>query len=72
MAKKRGQTLAQMALAWVLRRPTVCSTIIGVRTLEQLKENLGALRNLDFSPEELETIDGFAQDRDITLWPPNC
>ena len=72
IARKRGQSLAQMALAWVLRKPVVCSTVIGVRTLEQLKENLGALQNLAFSQEELASIDHFAHDRGITLWPPNC
>ncbi len=72
IAARRGQTLSQMALAWVLRRPAVCSTIVGVRTIEQLKENLGAIQNLGFTPEELEEIDGFAKDGDITLWPPNC
>jgi L-glyceraldehyde 3-phosphate reductase len=72
IARRRGQTLAQMALAWTLRDPVVCSTLVGVRTLDQLQENLGALRNLAFSPEELAEIDQFAVDRGLTLWPPNA
>ncbi len=53
----RGQTLPQLALAWVLRRPEVTSALIGVRTLEQLDDNLGTLSNLDFTAEELAAID---------------
>lgn len=72
IAKRRKQSLAQMALAWVIRKPSICSTIIGVRTREQLDENLHALDNIDFSAEELAEIDKFAVDRGVTLWPPNC
>ena len=72
IAKKRGQSLSQMALAWVIRNPLVCSTIIGVRTQEQLEENLLSLGNIDFSIDELKEIDCFAIDRGVTLWPPNC
>lgn len=72
LARRRGQSLAQMALAWVLRNPIVCSTVIGVRSLAQLKENLGALENLEFATEELQAIDRVAQDLDLTLWPANC
>lgn len=57
IARDRGQTMPQLALAWVLRRPEVTSALIGVRTLEQLYENLGALANLTFSFEELQAID---------------
>lgn len=57
IAKARGQSLPQMALAWVLNRPEMTSALIGVRTLEQLHDNLGALGNLDFSAEELSAID---------------
>ncbi len=57
IAKRRGQSLAQMALAWVLRRDTVTSVIIGARTPEQIKENCGALENLMFTQEELGEID---------------
>lgn len=72
IADRRGQTLAQMALAWVLRNPSVCSTIIGVRTSDQLKENLKALENLAFSTQELQDIDQLATGWDTTFWPPNC
>ena len=57
IAKARGQTPVQLALAWVLRRPEVTSALIGVRTLDQLKDNLGALSNLTLSPEEIAAID---------------
>ncbi|MBP1771321.1 MAG: hypothetical protein H6P99_484 [Holophagaceae bacterium] len=72
IAHRRGQSLAQMALAWVLRRPLVCSTVIGVRTAEQLKENLLALEQLAFTDDELQDIDRAASGCDTTLWPPNC
>jgi L-glyceraldehyde 3-phosphate reductase len=57
IAKARGQTMVQLALAWVLRRQEVTSALIGVRTLEQLKDNLGALKNLTLSPAEVTAID---------------
>jgi L-glyceraldehyde 3-phosphate reductase len=57
IAKARGQTLVQLALAWVLRREEMTSALIGVRTLEQLKDCLGALDKLDFSGDELAAID---------------
>jgi L-glyceraldehyde 3-phosphate reductase len=57
IARKRGQLLPQMALAWVLRDPRVTSAIIGVSSVKQLQENLGALENLEFSPDELAEID---------------
>jgi L-glyceraldehyde 3-phosphate reductase len=56
IAKARGQTMVQLALAWVLRRKEVTSALIGVRTLEQLKDNLGALNNLTLSPAEVKAI----------------
>ena len=58
IARTRGQTLAQLALAWVLRRPEVTSTLVGVRTLDQLKDNLGVLNNMTFSADELAARDG--------------
>lgn len=58
IAAKRGQTLAQMAIAWILRDGRVTSALIGASKVEQLKENLGALKNLSFSREELDAIDG--------------
>jgi len=57
IAKARGQSMVQLALAWVLRRPEMTSALVGVRTLEQLQDNLGVLNNLDFSPEEIAAID---------------
>jgi L-glyceraldehyde 3-phosphate reductase len=57
IARGRGQTLAQMALAWVLRDPVVTSALVGVSSLQQLDENLAALDNRAFAPEELAEID---------------
>lgn len=57
IAQQRGQALAQMALAWVLRLPQVTSALIGASSVEQLKTNLAALEHLDFSSEELQDID---------------
>ena len=57
VARRRGQALSQMALAWVLRDPRITSAIIGVSSVRQLEENLAALDHLEFSPEELEQID---------------
>ena len=57
MAQARGQSLAQMALAWTLARPEVTSTLIGARTVAQLNDSLGALQNLAFSPAELAQLD---------------
>jgi L-glyceraldehyde 3-phosphate reductase len=68
LAKERGQTLAQMAIAWVLRDPRVTSALIGARTVQQLEDSLTAVRNLDFSADELERIDRFATDAGINIW----
>jgi L-glyceraldehyde 3-phosphate reductase len=68
IAERRGQSLAQLALAWVLRDPTVASTLIGASSVAQLDENLGALARLDFTPEELAEIDKYASDSGIDLW----
>jgi L-glyceraldehyde 3-phosphate reductase len=68
IAERRGQSLAQLALAWVLRDPTVASTLVGASSVAQLDENLGALDNLDFTPEELTEIDQYASDSGIDLW----
>jgi L-glyceraldehyde 3-phosphate reductase len=57
IAKSRGQSMVQLALSWVLRRPEMTSALIGVRTLEQLKDNLGVLNNLSLSAEEIAAID---------------
>jgi L-glyceraldehyde 3-phosphate reductase len=68
MARRRGQTLAQMAIAWTLRDPRVTSSLIGARTVEQLEDSLGALERLDFSDEELAEIDRHAVEAGINLW----
>ncbi len=68
IAEARGQSLAQLALAWVLRDPTVASTLIGASSVAQLDENLGALENLDFTTDELDEIGRYANDSDIDLW----
>jgi L-glyceraldehyde 3-phosphate reductase len=69
IARARGQTMVQLALSWVLRRPEVTSALIGVRTLDQLTENLGALDNLAFSPDEIVAIDDATRDGQIDLYP---
>jgi L-glyceraldehyde 3-phosphate reductase len=56
LAKSRGQKLAQMAIAWLLRHPVLCSVLIGASSVDQLKNNLEALKNTSFTPEELITI----------------
>src|SRR4051812_470599 len=68
MARERGQTLAQMAIAWTLRDTRVTSSLIGASSVEQLEDSLGALDNLDFSDDELATIDRHAVDAGINLW----
>ena len=68
IAAARGQTLAQMAIAWVLRDPRVTSALIGARTLDQLADTLGALHRLDFSDDELATIDRHATEGGIDIW----
>jgi L-glyceraldehyde 3-phosphate reductase len=68
IAKRRGQTLAQMAIAWTLRDPRVTSSLIGARTVEQLDNSLDAVNRLDFSPEELAEIDTHATDGGTDLW----
>jgi L-glyceraldehyde 3-phosphate reductase len=68
IAKARGQSLAQMALAWVLRDPRITSTLIGASNSAQIRENVAALKNLSFSAEELAAIDQQAQEGDLNLW----
>lgn len=68
IAERRGQSLAQLALAWVLRDPAVASTLVGASSVEQLRENLGALDNLAFSEAELTEIDAYASESGIDLW----
>jgi L-glyceraldehyde 3-phosphate reductase len=68
IASRRGQSLAQMAIAWTLRDPRVTSTLIGASSVEQLRENAAALRRLDFTAEELAEIDRYAVDSGINIW----
>ena len=68
IAESRGQTLAQMALAWTLRDPRVTSTLVGASSVAQLEENLAALDKRDFSEQELTAIDRHASDSGINLW----
>jgi L-glyceraldehyde 3-phosphate reductase len=68
LAKRRGQTLAQMALAWTLRDERVTSTLVGASSVAQLEDNVGALERLEFSAEELAEIDRHATDSGINLW----
>ncbi|HEX2919275.1 MAG TPA: L-glyceraldehyde 3-phosphate reductase [Edaphobacter sp.] len=68
IAKKRNQTLAQMAIAWVLRDPRVTSALIGARNVDQLNDSLDAVKNLSFSPEELAEIDSHAKEGNLDLW----
>ena len=68
LARERGQSLAQMAIAWVLRDVRVTSALIGARSIEQLEDSLGALRKLDFSDDELARIDVLATDAGIDIW----
>jgi L-glyceraldehyde 3-phosphate reductase len=67
-AGKRGQSLAQMALAWALRDPRMTSLVIGASSVAQLEADLAALDNLAFTDAELDAIDKYATDADINLW----
>jgi L-glyceraldehyde 3-phosphate reductase len=68
IANARGQTLAQMAIAWVLRDSRVTSALIGARNVEQLDNSLDAIKNLQFTDAELNEIDRYAQEGSIDLW----
>ncbi|HXV01964.1 MAG TPA: aldo/keto reductase, partial [Gaiellaceae bacterium] len=68
LARGRGQTLAQLALAWTLRDHRVTSALVGASSVEQLDDSIAALDNLDFSDEELTEIDRYATESGINLW----
>jgi L-glyceraldehyde 3-phosphate reductase len=68
IANRRGQTLPQMALSWILRHPTMTSALIGARTVRQLDECLDSQNNLTFSNSELKNIDKYAKEEKINLW----
>jgi L-glyceraldehyde 3-phosphate reductase len=68
IARERGQSLAQMALAWALRDSRVTSVLVGASSVRQLEQNVGALENLDFDDDELSRIEQHAVDSGIDLW----
>ncbi len=68
MAQERGQSLAQLALAWILRDSRVTSALIGASSVTQLENSVGAVANLDFSEDELDAIDAHAVEGGINLW----
>ena len=68
IAARRGQSLAQLAIAWTLRDARVTSALIGASSVAQLEANVAALERLDLSPEEVEEIDRYAVDSDINIW----
>jgi len=68
IAAVRGQSLAQMAIAWVLRDPRVTSALIGARNVEQLDNSLDAVKRLDFTAEELSAIEAQSAEGGINLW----
>jgi L-glyceraldehyde 3-phosphate reductase len=68
IARERGQSLAQMAIAWTLRDPRVTSSLIGASSVRQLEDSLAAVHNLEFTDEELARIDSHAVEGGINLW----
>jgi len=68
IAQARGQTLAQMAVAWTLRDPRVTTALIGASGVAQLENSIAALNKLDFAPEELPEIDQYAVESGVDLW----
>jgi L-glyceraldehyde 3-phosphate reductase len=68
IAQRRGQTLAQLAIAWTLRDPRVTSALIGASSVGQLEDNVGALQRLDFDDGELAEIETYAVDAGINIW----
>jgi L-glyceraldehyde 3-phosphate reductase len=68
IASERGQSLAQMAIAWALRDPRVTSALVGASSVRQLEQNVASLSNLDFSDDELQEIDKYAVDGGVDLW----
>jgi L-glyceraldehyde 3-phosphate reductase len=71
IARGRGQSLAQMAIAWILRDARVTSAVVGASSVEQLDDTLGALDRLDFTPTELAEIDRHATESGVNLWAPS-
>jgi len=71
IARGRGQTLAQLAIAWILRDPRITSALVGASSVEQLEQNVAALERLDFEPSELEQIERHAQEGEVNIWAPS-
>jgi L-glyceraldehyde 3-phosphate reductase len=68
IAQKRSQSLAQMAIAWVLKNPAITSALIGASSWTQIQDSLGALQNGTFTPDELSQIDSHASDGGLNIW----
>jgi L-glyceraldehyde 3-phosphate reductase len=68
IAQRRGQSLAQLALAWVLRDPRVTSALVGASSVAQLENSIAALQNADFDDAELAAIDEYAIDGALNIW----
>ena len=68
IAARRGQTLAQMAIAWVLRDDRVTSALIGASSVRQLEDNVASLERLELTDDELAEIDRYATESDINIW----
>ncbi len=71
IASERGQTLAQLAIAWTLRDERVSSALVGASSVAQLEQNVAALEHLQFDPAELEQIDRYAVDGQVNIWEPS-
>jgi L-glyceraldehyde 3-phosphate reductase len=68
VAARRGQSLAQMALAWTLRDQRVTAALVGASSVTQLEANVAAIDRLDFTDEELDEIDRYATESNINIW----
>ncbi|MBV9837315.1 MAG: aldo/keto reductase, partial [Solirubrobacterales bacterium] len=68
IAQRRGQSLAQLAVAWVLRDERVTSALLGASSVTQLEQNVAALQRLEFDADELEEIDRYAVEGEINMW----
>jgi L-glyceraldehyde 3-phosphate reductase len=71
IAANRGQSLAQMAIAWTLRDERVTSALVGASSVNQLEQNIAALDKLQFDPDELEAIERYAVDGALNIWAPS-
>jgi L-glyceraldehyde 3-phosphate reductase len=71
IARARGQSLAQLAVAWVLRDPRITSALLGASSVEQLEQNVAALGRAELDPDELEEIERLAVDGGVNLWEPS-